>query len=1110
MVVLSAPASDEVPILLRRFLEADSSSLLISRSLSSAEPVLGSKSDGLKCLVCSDKPVPPAQNTLPGKGIENLTELSLTITETINSLQPSRVVVQFLSDVLLRHKALQTRKWLSELLDKFRAKNITTLVVLNPFMHAPEEVQAIVDLFNGNIELIEKQVEGQVRKTLVIKWMHGIETTEKEFQLIDLTTEPQTQSSQVAVPVGAFKEPRWTTPLISRTEELSRLRGLFDNALMTRSKLVALRGEIGVGKSRLMHELAVHAQTKGTTILSGRGSEVGLPYAPWVDVTRQYTASTPGEVLRRMLGANASEIVKLVPDLAAKLGTIPPPRSLGEAQDKIRFYETVTQFLIAIINQTPLLLLFEDMQYADQPSLELLEYFVRSTNNLRVLTVCSSPPQQAAEPSPLEQVFLKLNRERMLEDINVKNLGMPETVELIKATFGEQTVSPEFTDLIYQHTAGNPFFVEEVLRSLVENGTIFRTEKGWDRKPIQGIAIPQTVKNALKARLTKLDQETVNVLTMAAVIGSEFDFQILTAVTQPQGSTLLDRIEKALSSGLILEDEHRQGILTFTDVRVREILLDDLSRLRRTGYHLKIAEAMEKTYAKNLETQAESIAAHYSEAGNKDLALKYSIMAGDRNRLIYAHEQAAKDYARALTLLGEGKDAEKAAILEKLARSYDSAGKFQVSLQTYEQAIAFLEKLKDLKSCARMIPGFSAVVFRSKGPREAAGVARQALKYLEGEAQDSSEAAKIYSNLSKWLSNLDEYEEANVWAKKALEVGEKSGNFGAVAESLLTMGTYFTDTGRVDEGIPLLEKSLEIASQHELYFDTWQILYNLTAYAYPRDLTKARSLALRFLEFGKGGNDVNIQANAQSLLSYFDWLSGDWAGAVEKINRAFEVRKRLGFTAATFVPEVCGGTVYLSLGDVEQAEKYLQMAESRNYQQITQIVQTNLLKGKLRLAHGNEKQAQVCLEKCVDAFKNTEFTTYPLLHVESLQLLTSIHAKQGRVAEAMKMSDWAGRLAGTLKSDAGLAMAKEAQANVLLAKGERDGALETYRVALGFWGKAGWLYYHSKALVAYSEAIAETNPEESRKRLKEAIETFRKLGAKRDLEKAEVKLPSKT
>jgi KaiC/GvpD/RAD55 family RecA-like ATPase len=188
-IVLSAPTGDEVPILLRSFLEADSTSLLISRSVSSAEPILDSKPNDVKCLVCSDKLALPSQNILPGKGIENLTELTLTITETINSLQPSRVVVQFLSDVLLRHKALQTRRWLSELLDKFRARNITTLVFLNPFMHSGEEVQAIVDLFDGNIEIFEKESEGETRKYLRIKWMHGIETAEKEFLLEGLASE---------------------------------------------------------------------------------------------------------------------------------------------------------------------------------------------------------------------------------------------------------------------------------------------------------------------------------------------------------------------------------------------------------------------------------------------------------------------------------------------------------------------------------------------------------------------------------------------------------------------------------------------------------------------------------------------------------------------------------------------------------------------------------------------------------------------------------------------------------------------------------------------------------------------------------------------------------
>ncbi len=263
MVVLSAPASDEVPILLRRFLEADPASLLIARSLSSAEPILGDKSDGLKCLVCSDKPVPPAQNTLPGKGIENLTELSLTITENINTLQPSRVVVQFLSDVLLRHKALQTRKWLSELLDKFRVKSITTLVLLNPLMHSSEEVQAIVDLFNGNIELIEKpQVEGQVRKAIVIKWMHGIEIAEKEFPLEGLAPERQATRDKRQEAAGAALDKRRIAVLPFANLSSNPEDGYFADG-MTEELITSLSG---------VRQLTVIART---SVMKYKGSQIG-------------------------------------------------------------------------------------------------------------------------------------------------------------------------------------------------------------------------------------------------------------------------------------------------------------------------------------------------------------------------------------------------------------------------------------------------------------------------------------------------------------------------------------------------------------------------------------------------------------------------------------------------------------------------------------------------------------------------------------------------------------------------------------------------------------------------------------------------------------------
>ena len=826
------------------------------------------------------------------------------------------------------------------------------------------------------------------------------------------------------------------------------------------------------------------------------------------EITRQYVAQAPKELLRRMLGPNASELVKLVPDIAAKLGTIPASKPLGEQQDKMRFYEAITQFFITICKDAPLLLLFDDMEYVDRSSLDLLEYFVRSSSNLRILTVCSVPAEHGLESSnPLEQTLMKFNKQRLLETVTVRNLSKEDTTNLIKHAFGEQTVSLEFADLIYQRTGGNPFFVEEVLRSLVEDGTIFRTEKGWDRKPIQEIVIPRSVKNALKSRVARLDPETLNVMTIASVAGSEFDFEVLRETSQLNEDTLLDQIEKGLSAGLILEVPHQLNRFKFADDQIRGLLLDDLSRIRRAKYHLKIAEAMEKHYAKNLESQADVISNHFSEGGDAERTIKYSIMAGDRNRTIHAHDQAIANYRRALDVIEakEGRDEEKAAICEKLGGCYDLAGRFQNSIQSYERAVAIFEKLHDFKSCARILPSLASAVYRVKGTRDAVLVSRGSLKYVE-EAPESFEAAAIYSMMASLLSVSDEYDESNTWSKRALEAGEKSGNYAAVATALENMGCSLVDSGRIDEGLPLLERSLEVALQHGIYREACNVLINLTFYTYPRDLSKARNFGSNLLDLGTRENHSYGQATGLTMLSILDWMSGSWALALEETTKAFEIQERLGFKVTAFMAEAWRALLHLGMGDVEQAEKYLQLALAKQDPKISSIVETNLGLGKLRLEQGKEEEARAHFEKCVEAFKDAEFTTTPLLHVETLLHLTRIYASRGQMGEARRMSEWAKRLAETMKSDAGLAMASQAEAALLLADGDRKGADEAYLKSLGLWEKAGWPYYRAKALVAYSEALAQENPEESRKRLEQAAEIFRKLGAKRDIERIEAKL----
>jgi class 3 adenylate cyclase/tetratricopeptide (TPR) repeat protein len=914
------------------------------------------------------------------------------------------------------------------------------------------------------------------------------------------------EAVQRPLPTVPFLEPRWLTPLVGRATELAKLRTAFENALGSRFSVVALQGETGVGKTRLMRELALHAQSRGAVVLYGT-AEDGLPYAAWIDIARQYVARVPAEPLRRALGQHAPEFARLVPDVTLKLGKIPTYKPIEERQDRLRFYGTVTHFFVSICGQTPLLLLLDDLQWADRSSMDLLEYFVRSASGLPVLIVCSCRTEDVQPDSPIYQTLMKLNKQRLLETIQVKDLNKEETTSLIKQIFGEQNISSEFVELIHHQTGGNPFFAEEVLRSLVEDGAIFRAEKGWDRKPVQEIVLPDSVKSALKSRLKRLDPDAINVLTMASVIGLDFDFEVLQEFSQIQEDTLLQKLEAAFSAGLVQQIPRQMNSFKFTDARIRELLLNDLIPIRRAKYHLRIAETMQKVYANNLEGHAEGIARHLLEAGETEQTIKYSIMAGDRERAIHAYQEATTNYKRAFDLIQLGGDErEKANILEKLAACYNLAGQPQDSVRNYQQALSLNENLCDFKACARISVDLAYALFRAKptGVQEGIPVLRQALKYVETDST-SYEAAALYASLANWLS--DDYVEAKTWVDKAIVAGQKSGNLAAVAETLTTKASFLVESGRIDECLSLFEEALNLSLQHGFHYLATNVLSNLSAYTYLRDLGKGREYALQSLEVAKREYIIPSEAGSIAWLSYLDWLKGDWPVALDGVERALGMAQRLGFMNDPIqYGEVCKGLVLLSMGNAGQAEKHLENSNVKQNPLIMHVVAFNLAMGKVRLDQGRDDEAKTCFETCIDKFKKSEFSPIPPHQVEALAHLAAIYAKHGQLEQAREMSAWANRLAETLKGNAVLAMASQAEAALLLASGDEKAAEEAYMKSLRLWEKAGWPYYHAKALVAYSESLAQKDPEESKKRLGQAAEIFRKLGARRDQEKAEAKL----
>ena len=192
-------------------------------------------------------------------------------------------------------------------------------------------------------------------------------------------------------------------------------------------------------------------------------------------------------------------------------------------------------------------------------------------------------------------------------------------------------------------------------------------------------------------------------------------------------------------------------------------------------------------------------------------------------------------------------------------------------------------------------------------------VLTRGLKYLEEAREtESFEAASIYSTFANYHAVIDEWDETSAWAEKALEVGEKAQNFGAVAEALAMKGSFLTDTGRLDEGLPLWERALDVALQHEIYEKALFCLLNLSVYTYPRDLSKARELQLRQLELCKRVNYVAGQAEGWGWLSVLDSIRGDWAAAIEESRKAIEIHDRLGLSIPWLF--FSRGLLFLSMG----------------------------------------------------------------------------------------------------------------------------------------------------------------------------------------------------
>jgi tetratricopeptide (TPR) repeat protein len=440
-------------------------------------------------------------------------------------------------------------------------------------------------------------------------------------------------------------------------------------------------------------------------VLYGRFDEQTLaPYQPVVEMVRAWAGGASLEPLRGRLGALAGELAILLPELGPapeRAATAVLHGADADAQ-RLRFFDAVAALLGEIGAEAPLVIVLDDVHWADRPTLQLVRHLLRSPQPRRTLLVVTYRESELPADHAAAELLADIRRDGLLERVPVGGLDPGEVAALVRE-LGAEEPSEEWVNALHGETEGNPFFIEEVVRHLGgAHGTPSLVEAG----------VPEGVREVIARRLRRLGDEARAGLQVAAVIGREFDFDLLEAVAPLDGDALVVALEAAVDAG-VLRETGRVGRYVFGHALLQATLYDSLSALRRARLHGRVGEAVVALREADLDPHLPVLAHHFAQAaqaGRADRAIDFALLAARRADRLLAWEEAAEHYRAALRareIAGAPADRVHAELLLALGESQDRAGLEQDARQTFRDAAAIARELADPGLLGRAALGYA-------------------------------------------------------------------------------------------------------------------------------------------------------------------------------------------------------------------------------------------------------------------------------------------------------------------------------------------------------------------------------------------------------------------
>jgi len=551
----------------------------------------------------------------------------------------------------------------------------------------------------------------------------------------------------------------WLSPVgaatfVGRRSELDLARTARQRAASGEQLLMLIAGEPGIGKTRLTAEIARECDAAGDLVLHGRWDEEPLcPSQAFREALSRYSRRAPRELLRADVGPLAPVLGRIVPEVLEASGISQAERADVEG-DRYQVFDAVDRWIRAIAERRHLVLVLDDMHWADRPSLLLLEYLLRSSTPAPVLIIATYRQTDSNVTGWFSESLAGIRRTTSVENIALTGLSPTETQELLEAAIGRTLDVGEAAGAVnlQRHTGGNPFFLQEVVRDLREAG---RSLQSWSAANAEELLLPEGMRDVVRWRLRQLSALCMRVLSAASALGDEFDIGTVGDAIDCDEETLLLALDEARLAGVVTESSRRFDTHCFTHAVVRQALYHELGLGRRTRLHRQLGKALESRYGADAPRHAAVLAHHFylgASAGGVNDAVRYLRLAAEDALRQVAYEAAADHLIRALELVSEYRsteEVERCQLLLAIGRACVQAGRSSEANDRFLDAFELALRCGRPDLLAEAALGFGGVIPAGSEPNaKARTLLETALAQLGPE--DSNARALVLGRLAQW------------------------------------------------------------------------------------------------------------------------------------------------------------------------------------------------------------------------------------------------------------------------------------------------------------------------------------------------------------------------